>query len=477
MAEREDRPEENTQSTSQQLSSGQKCFNCVKKGSKCVGSYPFTEKCEPCRKEGRRCYPQDEGQKKPKSVGDKCFPCRKRRKGCDGTYPFAEKCSACQKSSRQCTAEDPEEPEKGLPKHQKCQRCVETRSTCVGEPPFQDKCAACKVNNSKCYAQGIAVPKAIPDEEKCITCKNRRRTCDGKNPCTACITRTQPCSYEDGNETWTYQTDPKKWKIPTSPPGCQECLKYNQTHSRSEVLCDGKFPCNCCLKERNKSQSSNCTYHYENGVSSKWRLEGERAQELRRKEAEHNRNRWRDKQQKRMKSEIKGQNAQNANTAEDESLLPNDTGYKDTTQKDSDHDSHQEEYPDSANDSNRDADDSDAGGDSGTKHPHHHYDQDTSQTDSDSDNDSHNEEYPDSANDSNRDDYDASDAVEDSGNEHPHQHQHHDHEQSRGSAADSPNDQYEWGEPESSTREDPPKQGRGGRGTWRLGRRGRGSWW
>ena len=211
-----------------------------------------------------------------------------------------------------------------------------------------------------------------------MSCK-KKRTCDGKKPCTACTTCNKACSYKDGNAKWTYQTDPEKWKTPTSPD-CRECRQYNQTHLGKSLLCDGKFPCSCCLEEQVKTYSSNCTYHYENGVSKFWKLEGENAQELRKKEKSRRDGR-RDERQKRIRREIKVQNAQGESKAEDEDLLDeglllNDTGYKDNSQSDSDHDSNQENDPDSANDSDHDDDDSDAGGDAGNKHPNKHYNHD-----------------------------------------------------------------------------------------------------
>lgn len=303
MAKGKERSEEDVeiQSIQQQDSSDKRCFNCAKYQRKCVGTYPFTEKCDPCRSTERRCYPQEKGPWRAQPAEGRCYYCRQSQRNCDGTYPFAQACSPCKAYRRICTAE---KPEKGLPKDQKCQCCATYRTKCCGEPPFKDECAACKDRNLKCYAQGIEVPIPVPAIEKCVACRdyNSRRSCDGEKPCTQCVKRNQACSYEDGDVKWTYQPEPEKWKEPTSPT-CNECLKWNQSHIGKNLPCDGESPCNCCLEELNMTiHSTNCTYHYENGVSKFTKLHGEYAQTQRKKDKSR-RDRRRDERQERIKRE------------------------------------------------------------------------------------------------------------------------------------------------------------------------------
>lgn len=434
IAKRKERSEEDVKihSIQQRSFSSKKCFNCAKYGNECVGTYPFTERCGSCRSKKRRCYPEDEGQRKTRPAGEKCYPCRQSRTICDGAYPFAQACSSCKKITRTCTAE---KPEKGLPKDQKCQRCAKDKRKCFGKPPFKDKCAACKDRGYKCYAQGVEVPVPVPQQERCVACKkhNNDRSCDGQKPCTQCVTHNQACNYEDGDVKWTYQPDPEKWKEPTSPV-CNECLKWDQSHFGRSLPCDGKSPCDCCLEELNKtSRSPNCTYHYENGVSKFIKLHGEHAQLLRR-QIKSQRDRRRDRRQERIKREAGIWASQNDSTTVDEDLLdekllPKDTGDKDDGQSDNDNDSSQEESgSDSASSDIVDHGgiESDPGGESDNEYPNQDHD--------------HNHDHrSNNLDDENSESYDNS-TQEGATDRDP----------------DSPDDQDEWEESESSSFEDQP---------------------
>ena len=362
-AKRKERPEEvdETQSTQQCNSSDKKCFYCTRYRRKCDGTYPFTERCDCCKKARRSCYPEEERIWKIKPTDGKCSQCRESHSNCDGEYPFTQACSTCQASGRTCTAEAPEN---GLPKDQKCQRCFKNVVKCLGEPPFKNRCDSCKKKGYKCYAQGIEVPKPIPKPEKCLYCRHHQLACDDKKPCTKCVTRNVACNYKDGDAKWTYQTDPKKWKEPTSPT-CIECVRWNQSHPSKTLTCDGKSPCNCCLEETGKAISNitpNCTYRYENGVTKSIKLPGERAQAVRSK-----RTGWRENARRKAASQ-KNATAEDADLL-DGNILPNNTGDKNDSQDDKSNDPSQYAcasfsypYPDKSSD--HDGNDLNAGGES-----------------------------------------------------------------------------------------------------------------
>ena len=453
MAKRKGRPEDadEIQPTQQGDPSKKKCFVCAERRRKCVGIYPFIEKCGHCKRYRRRCYPEDEGKRKPQPAEEKCFRCRQSQLLCDGTYPFTRACGQCKAHRRRCTAkslgkalsrdqkcqrcavssakcfgEPPfknrcgrckdsqyncypqgteikkheiilwkprlglnpsqarttrqtsrrtrtaEPPEKGLPEDQKCQRCTKNRTKCIGEPPFVNKCGYCKTKKLRCYTQGIEAPKPIPIQDVCVGCafdSSWRRRCDGKTPCTRCVTRNHACNYKEGDVKWTYQPNPEKWKQPTFPT-CNECLQWNQSHFGKTLHCDGKSPCNCCLEELGTTQSSNCSYRYENGATKFIRLHGERAQTLRETQSRHGKQRTKQRQKLRRGMGIRA--SQNNTTAEDENVLDedliNNTGDKEDSQIEMGRDSSQGESgsiaADERNSSDHDGTDSDAGGQS-----------------------------------------------------------------------------------------------------------------
>ena len=290
----------------------------------------------------------------------------------------------------------------------------------------------------RCYAQDMEVPKRIPKPEKCLYCRNHQLGCDDKKPCTKCVTRNVACNYKDGDVKWTYQTDPKEWKEPTFPT-CNECVRWNGSHPSKTLTCDGKSPCNCCLEELDKATrdlTPNCTYRYENGVSKSIKLPGERAQALRM------RTQWQGKLRRKAAS-------QKYTTAEDEDLLPNNTGGKNDSQDDKGNDPSQEAcasfsypYPDKSSD--HDGNDLNAGGESDKEHttaedeellnedllPHNTGDEDDSQSymtwsPSRESCASFSYPYPDDGSDHDRND---SDAGGESDNEHPDQDHDHDHD-------------------------------------------------
>ena len=179
---------------------------------------------------------------------------------------------------------------------------------------------------------------------------------------------------------WTYQPDPEKWKEPTFPT-CNECVQWNQSHFGNTLSCDGKSPCNCCLQglnTTNQNKSPNCSYRYENGVSTFIKLHGEWAQTIRRKR-QSQRDRDRDKRQERLRQEIEVRASQNDATTEDEDLLPDNPADKEDKQNDKGNDSsHQESgsvlLPDKSSD--HDGTSSDAVGESDKERPNQDHDHD-----------------------------------------------------------------------------------------------------
>ena len=423
ITKRKERSEEvgGNQSRHQRNLSKKKCYVCAERKNKCVGTYPFIEKCGHCKRYNRRCYPEEEGKRELEfqPAEKKCYNCRLQTRRCDGIYPFTQACGICQAQRRICTAEKPErglpkdkkcqrcatnrrqclgEPpfknkcvhckahqrrcypqstvvrtaEKGLPKDKKCYRCAQDQRKCIGDPPFKDRCRRCRTKRTKCYAQGTEVPESIPEQDMCVGCKTPSRwwmKCDGKKPCTPCVRLKRACNYKDGNVKWTYQPDPEKWKEPTGPT-CNECVSWNQSHLGKTLPCDGELPCNCCVEELGTmKKSSNCTYRYENGVSKLIKLYGERARTLR-KRAESQRDRHRNERRERLRRE-RARLPQSDATAVDEDLLeaflPLDAGDKKISQSHKGSDSSQEDSDstsDTRSSSDHDGSDSDAGGQS-----------------------------------------------------------------------------------------------------------------
>ena len=373
----------------------ERCYHCRRQRRNCDGTYPFTQACSQCQKLHKRCSAEPPGKGLPED--QKCQRCAQKHLICFGEPPFKDKCARCREwrlkcytqntevakpiseptqacssyhaSRRICTAEVPG---KGLPKDEKCRRCANDQSKCIGEPPFKNRCRRCKHWRLKCFAQAKPVPF-----KKCLACGFRRR-CDGKRPCTQCIIRNHACNYKEGDVKWTYQSDPGKWKEPKYPT-CSECVQWNQYHLGKTLPCDGKSPCNCCLEglsAKNQNKSSNCSYHYENGVSKYIKLHGEWAQTLRER-ARLRRHRARNKRRERLRQELEARAPQNDTTAEDENLLdedflPNNTGDKEDSQIDKGSDSSQEEsssISNPGNSSDLEGDDSDAARESDKEHP------------------------------------------------------------------------------------------------------------
>ena len=369
----------------------QRCYRCFVAGTKCFGEPPFKKRCGRCSRRRYRCYIQ--GIEVPELISElthetarkltartletglpeekKCQSCAKRGITCIGEPPFKVKCRRCKDDRRLCYAQGAGVPKPkvlpGLPHDKKCHRCAKQRRKCIGEPPFKESCGRCSRQRYKCFPQGAEVRRTVSEQETCAGCKRYHKRCDGKKPCTICVTKNMGCIYKDGDVKWKYQTDPKKWKEPTFPT-CNQCVRWDISHFGKTLPCDGKSPCNCCFEDLGTSQeSTNCTYHYENGISKMIRLHGERAQRLRKRNKLH-RDRHNIKLREKLRREVGARVPQNDTTADaenllDQGLLPNNTGDKEDSQRDIRSDSSHEESGSTSDTSSSDHDgpDTDAG--------------------------------------------------------------------------------------------------------------------
>lgn len=324
----------------------EKCLKCAQSRSRCDGISPFTEKCAACVKRKTKCVPQDTIIPETLPKDQRCQKCFKDSRRCDGIPPFTTKCTSCNKKGGVCVPQHNSQStyHQKQRDEDKCNRCATNGYKCDGNDP----CSSCVRRKWPCSYE--RKPSYRPRSERCDYCKGADRRCDGEKPCNVCKKMNKQCQWTDENTTWIYRTNPETWPKPTPPGHCLQCqTNYTKYFGGAPYQCDGEFPCMCCT-DNSFGQRQCCTHNLGNGITKRYKLTDEKAEGYRRSGNDDPQQKQKDFAKNQRKKERRQKNLTS------DSKEPQDDDLIDTHEKD---------------------DDSDAGGESNDNHPNQHHDTDS----------------------------------------------------------------------------------------------------
>ena len=161
--------------------------------------------------------------KKFRPDSSKCDACFKQGIACDGGRP----CAGCR--------------QRGMAS---CKDQTELTKALYADPNLVDKAKSIDDGKESEWKKWN-ITSRTPEQKMnaCDPCRKHRRVCDFTNPCSQCINRGLQCSYETNARSREMQ-EKKSKQIPFD----QRCGTCQSRIRHGEAFCDGKSPCNICVK-------------------------------------------------------------------------------------------------------------------------------------------------------------------------------------------------------------------------------------